>query len=52
MTERPDPAAAISGWRPEPVEVTGRLDPWPVAATDAALLFRVSALTYNNHRIH
>lgn len=37
MTEIPDLAAAIAGWKPEPLEVSGRLDPWPVAAFTAAL---------------
>jgi|SRR5690349_20010 len=37
MSDTPDLGAAIAGWRPEPLEVIGRLDPWPVAAFAAAL---------------
>jgi 3-methylfumaryl-CoA hydratase len=37
MSETPDLNGAIAGWKPEPLEVIARLDPWPVAAFAAAL---------------
>jgi 3-methylfumaryl-CoA hydratase len=37
MTRSQDLAEAIAGWKPEPLAVAGRLDPWPVAAFAAVL---------------
>lgn len=46
MTDTPDLTGAIAGWTPEPREVSGRLDPCPVAALAAALdLRRIPNLT-------
>jgi 3-methylfumaryl-CoA hydratase len=33
----PDPASAIAGWSPSPVETTARIDAWPAAAFAALL---------------
>src|ERR671921_364666 len=37
MSDTPDLSSAVAGWKPEPLDVTGRLDAWPVAAFTAAL---------------